>query len=114
MKLHPHWIWAAHGLMPVIAVTLFLFIQAHGESPSRIAPDAPRTDSAPAAAGRDILFHVLLALATVIVVGRVIGAFFRVIGQPPVIGEVVAGIVLGPSLLGQISPTAAAFILPGE
>src|SRR5207253_2792759 len=37
---------------------------------------------------------------------------FRYLGQPPVIGEVVGGILLGPSLLGQVWPEAAAFILP--
>jgi Kef-type K+ transport system membrane component KefB len=34
------------------------------------------------------------------------------IGQPPVIGEVVAGILLGPSLLGWLWPGATAFLLP--
>jgi Kef-type K+ transport system membrane component KefB len=36
----------------------------------------------------------------------------RRVGQPPVIGEVLAGIALGPSLLGQVWPAAADFILP--
>lgn len=39
----------------------------------------------------------------VIVVARIAGALFRRIGQPPVIGEVIAGIALGPSLLGDWS-----------
>src|SRR5262249_7140060 len=34
-------------------------------------------------------------------------------GQPPVIGEVVAGILLGPSLLGAISPDAMHLLIPG-
>src|SRR5262249_26226399 len=33
-------------------------------------------------------------------------------GQPPVIGEVIAGILLGPSLLGRLSPDAMAFLFP--
>ena len=37
---------------------------------------------------------------------------FAAIGQPPVIGEVIAGILLGPSLLGALWPAAGAFILP--
>jgi Kef-type K+ transport system membrane component KefB len=45
----------------------------------------------------------LLGVAVVIVVARLAGALFRRIGQPPVIGEVVAGIALGPSLLGHYS-----------
>jgi Kef-type K+ transport system membrane component KefB len=37
---------------------------------------------------------------------------FKHFGQPPVIGEVLAGIALGPSLLGHLSPEAYSFILP--
>ena len=61
-----------------------------------------------------MLLHLLAALAAVVLLGRLLGRLFRIIGQPPVIGEVVAGIVLGPSLLGQISPEAYAFILPAS
>ncbi|MET0214604.1 MAG: cation:proton antiporter [Vicinamibacterales bacterium] len=60
----------------------------------------------------DLLWHLLLALAAVVITGRVLGRVFRLIGQPPVIGEVVAGIALGPSLLGAVSPDAYAFLLP--
>ncbi len=45
----------------------------------------------------------LLGVAVVVVVARLAGALFRRIGQPPVIGEVIAGIALGPSLFGQHS-----------
>jgi Kef-type K+ transport system membrane component KefB len=64
--------------------------------------------------GPDMLAHVLLALVAVLVVGRLLGALLRYIGQPPVIGEVVAGIVLGPSLLGWLWPEAMAFLLPSS
>lgn len=60
----------------------------------------------------DLLWHLLLALAAVVITGRVLGRVFRFVGQPPVIGEVVAGIALGPSLLGTLSPEAYAFLLP--
>lgn len=60
----------------------------------------------------DALLHLLLALATVIVVGRLLGVAFKWVGQPPVIGEVVAGILLGPSLLGWAWPEAQAYLLP--
>lgn len=70
--------------------------------------------SAKFAAASDSLVHVLLALAVVIIVGRVLGTVLRRFNQPPVIGEVVAGILLGPSLLGRVAPEAAAFLLPGS
>jgi len=61
-----------------------------------------------------VLFHLLMAMAAVIVVGRLLAPVFRAVGQPPVIGEVIAGIVLGPSLLGRLSPDAFRYILPAD
>ena len=61
-----------------------------------------------------MLEHLLLALALVIALGAAVGALFRRMGQPPVIGEVVAGILLGPSLLGLLWPAAYAFVLPSS
>ena len=58
------------------------------------------------------LLHVLVALAAVVVVARLFGFLFRRIHQPRVIGEVVGGIVLGPSLLGRIAPEAATYVIP--
>jgi Kef-type K+ transport system membrane component KefB len=59
-----------------------------------------------------LLSQLLLALALVIALGHVVAGLFRRVGQPPVIGEVVAGILLGPSFLGWLWPDAYAFILP--
>lgn len=61
-----------------------------------------------------MLFHLLLALAAVIVVGRLLRPIFRALGQPPVIGEVIAGILLGPSLLGRVAPEVYRYILPPD
>lgn len=55
--------------------------------------------------------RALLALAAVLGLGRLLGRLLRHLGQPPVIGEVLAGILLGPSLIG---PEWAARILPAE
>lgn len=61
-----------------------------------------------------MLPSLLLALAAVVITGRLLGVLFRRAGQPPVIGEVVGGILLGPSFLGLIFPAAYRFILPSE
>jgi len=48
------------------------------------------------------------------VAGRLVGWLFRRAGQPPVVGEVIAGILLGPSLLGALSPAVYHFVLPAD
>jgi Kef-type K+ transport system membrane component KefB len=60
----------------------------------------------------EVTFRLILTLVAVTVVGRVMGRLFRAIGQPPVVGEVIGGILLGPSLLGAIWPSAYQVILP--
>ncbi|MFG2981711.1 cation:proton antiporter [Streptomyces sp. NPDC048258] len=58
--------------------------------------------------------HVLLALCVLLLVARAGGHVFRRLRQPPVVGEIVGGIVLGPSLLGLLLPDLQAWLLPGE
>lgn len=56
---------------------------------------------------------ILLAqIVTIIIVARVFGWFFRKIGQPSVIGEMIAGIVLGPSLVGYYFPEFSLLLFP--
>ena len=57
---------------------------------------------------------LLLQILAIILVARVFGWFFRKIGQPSVIGEMIAGIVLGPSLLGLYFPEYSATLFPPE
>src|SRR5262245_48366423 len=59
--------------------------------------------------------HFPLHLAQVLIVlilARGVGTFFRFIRQPRVIGEMVAGILLGPSAFGWVAPRASAFLFP--
>ena len=60
----------------------------------------------------DALPHVLLALAVILTAARLVGLVFGWLGQPQVVGEVLAGIFLGPSLLGRFWPGALAYLLP--
>jgi len=118
---------SVYALMVVGAVLAFLWIRQQGSTliaPPPAGPGflgaaaapgpgaaAPGAAAASRAAG-EVLPHVLLALAVILVAARAVGLVFRRLGQPPVVGEVVAGILLGPSLLGRISPAALAFLLP--
>ncbi len=56
---------------------------------------------------------ILLAqIITIIIAARFFGWMFRKIGQPSVMGEIVAGIVLGPSLVGMLFPQYSALLFP--
>ena len=55
-----------------------------------------------------------LAVAIVLIVARGFGIVAVKLGQPRVMGEVIAGITLGPSILGAISPNAQAAIFPTD
>ncbi len=51
---------------------------------------------------KHVIAFVLLDIAIVVVAARLMGRLFRRLGQPAVIGEIVAGIALGPTLLGAL------------
>jgi len=106
----------SYGAMIAATVAIFFVIRAVGEHQAAGAVGAQVSAASPVAkTSPDVLFHVLLALAVVITVARAMGALFlRWFQQPPVIGEIVAGLLLGPSLLGRIAPEASAFLLPSS
>ena len=53
---------------------------------------------------------LLLQIIAILLVSRLFGFIFAKLGQPTVIGEILAGIVLGPSLLGYFSPDTFNFL----
>ncbi len=62
----------------------------------------------------DPLLPVLLAVPVVVLTCQAGGRAVRLLGQPPVIGEILAGILLGPSLLGWLAPTVQQHLLPSS
>ena len=50
------------------------------------------------------VINLLVALGTMLLVGRIFGEFFRKLRMPLGVGELMAGVLLGPSLLGQYFP----------
>ena len=105
-----------YSVMITASVGLFMLIRFFGEANSRenlVGPMSPMAEPV-AKVAVDTLPHVLGALAVVIVLGRLLGSVMAKLGQPRVIGEMLAGIVLGPSILGRISPEVMHFIQPAS
>jgi len=92
--------------------------------PSQVVSASPAGSLTPAGAARtwvERTFHenlrsplsiLLLQLIVIIIAARIFGSLFRHIGQPRVMGEIVAGLVLGPSVMGLLSPRAMGFLFP--
>ena len=74
--------------------------------PASAAAAAPNSTSG----GSEVLFFAELAL--LLVVGRLLGEAANRIGQPSVIGQLLGGIVLGPSVFGLLFPSAQHFLFP--
>ncbi|HIX21709.1 MAG TPA: cation:proton antiporter [Candidatus Parabacteroides faecavium] len=69
---------------------------------------------------KDLLMHhvessigiLLLQIIVILITCRLFGWLFAKMQQPTVIGEIVAGIVLGPSVVGHLLPSVSAFLFP--
>ncbi len=97
----------------LIGAAAFVCIRGAG---SGLTPGLPAASGdAGAASHMGTLAHVLLALAVITLVARLVGQLLRrFFGQPPVIGEILSGLMLGPSLLGAVWPQGQHFLLPDD
>jgi Kef-type K+ transport system membrane component KefB len=59
-----------------------------------------------------LLWRLLLAIAVVCALATLCGRLARLVGQPAVVGEILAGIVLGPSVIGTLAPWLFDAVLP--
>jgi Kef-type K+ transport system membrane component KefB/mannitol/fructose-specific phosphotransferase system IIA component (Ntr-type) len=65
----------------------------------------------PHLAPHDIM-HMFIALAVLLGAAKLAGELMQKLDQPSVLGEIMAGILLGPTLLGHFKPELYAFIFP--
>jgi Kef-type K+ transport system membrane component KefB len=82
-----------------------------GQQLGAVLPLAPLAEAAPAtsavgAAAETLVLQLLYQLIAILVVTRIVVAGARYLGQTPVAGEILAGLVLGPSVLGALFPDA--------
>lgn len=106
-------------LLICVLVTLIVWVLVQGtklEAPgvAIVSNNSPATSFLPdlSKAMQVPLALFILQIITIILVARMAGYVAAQINQPQVVGEIVAGIILGPSLLGWIAPDFAAFLFP--
>src|ERR1039457_7090124 len=58
------------------------------------------------------IFKLILQIGVVLLTARIVGMLFKKIHQPQVIGEMVAGILLGPTLFGWLAPVMSKTLFP--
>ena len=97
--------------LAVLALALLLvhLVLAAGNTHEQPAPAV--SGAVPTAPG-GLAGQILLAALAVIVVTRVCGWCARRVGQPRVVGEIVGGVLLGPTVLGALAPAVAEWLLP--
>ena len=110
-------VFAFYVLLLFAAILAFLMIQQIGQTlqapaglVTAISETSPTSTWPPAKI--DVVVHVLATLASVIGLGNLLAWGLRRIHQPAVIGEVIAGILLGPSVLGLFSPETMQRLIP--
>lgn len=81
-----------------------------------MAPASSATESghAQATPGHRLVLVLLAGIAVILGSCQIMGRLFERIGQPKVIGEMVAGVMLGPSLFGWVWPAASQALFPAD
>src|SRR5260370_27063111 len=96
---------AVYALMIGALVLLYLWIRSYRDTLGAPTPVGSNLfGSASSRASQSDLLHVLLALVVVIATALAMGCVFRSASQPPGVVAIIAGLLLGPSLLGRLAP----------
>jgi len=110
-----------HGLLPttvayallvgvpaiLVAVLLRIGEQLHGDAGAAVA--VPRPAGAAPAFDLGLL---TLQIVVIVATSRLAGGLLARFGQPRVVGEMAAGLVLGPTVFGQFAPSLSAIVFP--
>jgi Kef-type K+ transport system membrane component KefB len=98
--------WSADGR------TLAGAVDVDTLSPPRFPAAETETAGARAPGAEEVFGQLMLAIAAVMLAARGVGAVVRRLGQPQVMGEVLAGILLGPTLVATVAPGLFDWLFP--
>ena len=107
MALNSKLVW--RRFLVLIALTAFVSAISHAWA---AAGDVPHDLAATGSGSKEAIFRVELVL--LMVVGRLLGELLQRIGQPPLMGQLLAGLILGPSIFGLVWPAAQHAIFPTD
>ncbi|MFI7531819.1 cation:proton antiporter [Streptosporangium sp. NPDC049376] len=99
-------VYALTAILPALAAVGLLVMLGTSAGTARPVPSA----SGPV----EHSVQLFAAIAVVILAARLFGRLARGVGQPPVVGEIFAGLCLGPSVLGALLPGVSAWLFPAE
>jgi Kef-type K+ transport system membrane component KefB len=105
--------YAAVVGMPLVILAVILRAGSRLTAPHFSAGPFPAAAAKPLETAPDV-FLLVVQIAVIIVASRTIGYLFEKMAQPQVIGEMLAGILLGPSLLGWLAPRISAALFPAS
>ena len=101
-------------VVPLVAAVILLLLAGRSLEPAgtAVTSAAGATQFHFGANASAPFARLLLQIVVVLGVARAVGALFARIGQQAVIGEIAAGVLLGPSLFGALAPGAFAGLFP--
>src|SRR5580704_9257890 len=94
----------SRGLRAIAASNATNWVQRRAETPVKRLVETQRPVSFRQPMFDNALF--LLQIAVIVGFSRLTAALFRRFSQPPVVGEMAAGVALGPTLFGVLAPNA--------
>ena len=107
------WFSVAYALLVFAPIVGVVLVTRFGASLSPPLLDSALRAAAPPPANTTLRLPILLSqIVVIIVVSRLIAAIIRRLRQPQVVGEMLAGLLLGPSVLGLLWPGVFAAVFP--
>jgi Kef-type K+ transport system membrane component KefB len=88
--------------------------QATGKFVKALPAPGASAKKPPKRTGEQTFGRLMLAIAAVLLAARLVGSIIARLSQPRVMGEVLAGILLGPTLLGAVWPEAKDYLFPPD
>ena len=99
-------------VVPLLAILLVLHLGSARHPSTALATPRAAAPALPPAPEDTAIGLPLVQMLAILVATRICGLAVRRLGQPHVVGEMLAGILLGPSLLGLLAPGASAALFP--